>query len=348
MKQLKVVDLDLGLTPLTPLIRGARHVGICMKKCLFIIFLSGVLVSPAKATADSGSTAGSSASLHHAVSPLSPADKEALKRPAKGLILAFKLWPLSEPDKSALLKKAESKGLTEKVHYSHFKTYVFEWEGWQTKAQAEKACESFLDFPELDYCEPDLLQKPHTGKIRKKRSKRANKKARKRTLEKARERNVNKLGTKKEEPQSNIKLNPLETFPADKSGDLRSCQIVSSTLNLKEGELSDYWAQEMIGSDLMREELKLQPPVKKHLVAVFDTPHYSSRHDIASRNIISGSGKQAVLPEIGNSITNFDVTLGGYSLGHSNYLLNTAKQRCQAYSSSSQGGKGRAGTGSAR
>ena len=260
--------------------------------------------------------------------PLSPTDldQEAFQKPAKGLILAFKVWPLNEQNKNALLKKTTALGLKEKVSYSRFKTYVFEWEGWHEKSTALKACKSLLNFPDLDYCEPDLLQKPNMGKIRKK----ANKKAHRRTLKKTGERWSKELGTRQEEPQSDIKLNPQETFSSDQSGNIRSCKIVSSEVGLLGGNLSDYWAQEMIGSDLMREELKLQPPVKKHLVAVFDTPHYSSRHDIASKHIISHEGKQAVLPNIGNSITNFNDTLSSYGLKHSHYLLNTAKNRCES------------------
>ncbi len=217
------------------------------------------------------------------------------------MIIAFKVWPLSETDKSALLKKTKALGLEEKFFYSRFKTYVFEWEGWREKKQALRACETFLNFPGLDYCEPNFLQKPP---------------------------NKNDFLTDTTEPKSDIKLNPQETFSDTESGNIRSCKIISSELNLIKGRLSDYWAQEMIGSDLMREKLKLLPPVKKHLVAVFDTPT-SKRHDIGSTNIISHEGKQAVLPPIGNSITNFDVTLSEHSLGHSDYLLETAENRCK-------------------
>ncbi len=294
-----------------------------------------VLCLPLSGFADS--TAWGQGPLDSPINYSPELDKEILKKPAKGLILAFKVWPLSEQDKMALLKKTKPLKLKEKVQYPRFKTYVFEWEEWHEKAHAQKACEVFSDFPGLDYCEPDLLQKPNTGMIRKKKSKTANRKAHSNTLEKIGTKWSKELGTTAKEPQSDIKLNPPETFPADQSGDIRSCKIVSSELNLLEGQLSDYWAQEMIGSDLMREELKLQPPVKKHLVAVFDTPHYSSRHDIASKHIISHKGKQAVLPDIGDSITSFDHTLSSYGLGHSDYLLKTAKKRCLPPSASPGG-----------
>ena len=68
--------------------------------------------------------------------------------------------------------------------------------------------------------------------------------------------------------------------------------------------LPTYWAQEMIGADLLREKLKKAKPVEKHLVAVFDSP--KRNHDVKVRNLISGEGKQAVLPELGNRISNRD------------------------------------------
>ena len=39
--------------------------------------------------------------------------------------------------------------------------------------------------------------------------------------------------------------------------------FIPSQVDLFEGKLSDYWAQEMIGADLLREELnQVTPPVK--------------------------------------------------------------------------------------
>lgn len=52
-----------------------------------------------------------------------------------------------------------------------------------------------------------------------------------------------------------------------------SCELLPTEHQLKDGKLTDYWAQEMIGADLLREEIKKAPPLPedKFLVAVFDS-----------------------------------------------------------------------------
>ena len=44
------------------------------------------------------------------------------------------------------------------------------------------------------------------------------------------------------------------------TANIRECSLVSTdTYNFKNGKLADYWAQELIGSDLLREELEKTP-----------------------------------------------------------------------------------------
>ena len=83
----------------------------------------------------------------------------------------------------------------------------------------------------------------------------------------------------------------------------------------------------MIGADLLKEKLKKAKPVEKHLVAVFDSPQGSS-HGTAVRNLISGEGKQAVLPELGNRISIRDASRPSFYLRHSNNLLNKVQNVC--------------------
>ncbi len=68
--------------------------------------------------------------------------------------------------------------------------------------------------------------------------------------------------------------------------------------------LSTYWAQNMIGADLLKQELKKTKPHKKNLVAVFDffPPYVADSHGISVKNLISGKGDQAVLPEAGHHV----------------------------------------------
>ena len=97
---------------------------------------------------------------------------------------------------------------------------------------------------------------------------------------------------------------------------LRTCNIVSHKRNL--GKLSDYWAQELIGSDLMREELeKTAPPEIENFIAVFDSNE--TDHDIAVKNLISDEGPHAVLPELGERKTSF-LNTDPEDMSHKNYI----------------------------
>ena len=88
--------------------------------------------------------------------------------------------------------------------------------------------------------------------------------------------------------------NRLESLPLN----VKSCGLVPHSHNLMEGKLSDYWAQELIGSDLLREELKKTPaPRKRNWISVFDS--HIRKHNIMVKNLISDEGAHAVLPELG-------------------------------------------------
>ena len=78
---------------------------------------------------------------------------------------------------------------------------------------------------------------------------------------------------------------------------LRTCNIVSHKRNLMQGELSDYWAQELIGSDFIHNELKNTfPPEREDWIAIFDSK--IENHNIHVKNLISDEGPHAVLPEL--------------------------------------------------
>ena len=117
------------------------------------------------------------------------------------------------------------------------------------------------------------------------------------------------LGGKQTKDSSNIKTeaefcfdcsfsekNKLEFLPLN----VKACGLVPYSHNLMEGRLSDYWAQELIGSDLLREELKkTSAPGKKNWITVFDTSSW--KHNIKVKNLISDDGAHGVLPELGGS-----------------------------------------------
>ena len=103
---------------------------------------------------------------------------------------------------------------------------------------------------------------------------------------------------------------------------LKTCNIVSHKIKeLKKGAFSDFWAQELIGSDLLREELeKIPAPNIENWIGVFDTKMRD--HNIHVKNLISDDGLHAVLPELREEKTPFLDTNSsphGNLLSHSEY-----------------------------
>ena len=86
---------------------------------------------------------------------------------AKGLILAFKVWPPEKKNKTSLLEKLTKAGLKKKSEFERFKAWVFEWPEWHNAIEAEKLCEELSTLSFVDYCEPDSLLEPATKKIQK-------------------------------------------------------------------------------------------------------------------------------------------------------------------------------------
>ena len=100
------------------------------------------------------------------------------------------------------------------------------------------------------------------------------------------------------------------TKVSQKALNIRTCGLISDKRKLMKGSLSDYWAQELIGSDLLREELeKTPPPDQEDWIAVFDSSA-SEDHNIAVKNLISDEALHAVLPELGERKTAFLDTYG--------------------------------------
>ena len=220
---------------------------------------------------------------------------------AKGVILTFKHWPLNQKEKELVLKKLSATDLKKESEYPRFKSWVFEWPDWRKGLEAERVCQAVSDLPFLDYCEPDYLLGP------------ANK------------------------PLQDLSP-PNQPTPPDKPpvsirrGDLKTCFIVPVERDLDEGALSDYWAQEMIGADLLKEELKkVPPPAKKHFIAVFDVPRRRGdiEHDIGVKNLISDEGNHSVLPEIGEKIKIHQTGHSSRYLKLSDHFLDTVQKQCR-------------------
>ena len=131
---------------------------------------------------------------------------------------------------------------------------VFEWPDWRKVSEAQKVCDNLPGISSLNYCEPDYLNGPAASPP-----------------------------PPVENPPGNKEL--PSPFPIE-----GECSI-ATRYNIDENDslpgidppdgdpLSLYWAQEMIGADLLKEELKkTSPSEKRYLVEVFDTP--TNNHDI--------------------------------------------------------------------
>ena len=132
-------------------------------------------------------------------------------------------------------------------------------------------------------------------------------------------------------PDEEFKL--LEEILTQQSGNIRTCNTISFEFGIFKGKLSDYWAQEMIGSDLLREKLERATPIQKHLVEVFDMDFLG--HHIGVRNLVSDEGRHAVLPEIGDRAGITLTPSGSSTLIEADKLLTKAEKNCAVYKDSS-------------
>ena len=216
-------------------------------------------------------------------------NKKSLKQ-ATGIIVSFKKWP-SEKIQARLSQQLKTEGLTLTKKFKSFKALVFSWTKLKTQKKAESVCLKLSNFKNLNYCEPDALLHPN------------NKAAQKESETEAGASSCTVDCDQKENSLSLIQDALKATAP-------ETCELLSSKHQLKDGKLSDYWAQEMIGADLLREEIEKAPPLPedKFLVAVFDSTEVD--HSTYVQNLISDEGEQAVLPNLNNSQLQFFQTGG--------------------------------------
>ena len=146
---------------------------------------------------------------------------------AKGIILHFHKWPPDQETLDRILETAKAEGLKKSDEFPLFKIIILEWNGLKGNVEALTACFRFLEdnivSPKLKTCEPNFLKRPNSLKIEL----------------------------------------PAQPGAVKKGkGNLRTCNIVSSHFpgphlrnRPRDPALSDYWAQNMIGADLLKEEL---------------------------------------------------------------------------------------------
>ena len=224
------------------------------------------------------------------------------QRIARGVIIKFRKNPPSRKTRSKLRKILKSRSLKKTKSLKSFRSYLAEWEsgGLKTLRQAESACAQIEKLSFVERCNADFLLPSLSA---------AKEPAQKKPLGFS----LIEAGSSDLSPEdenleagfspecvscreSLVNLGPggsLSFAPTD----IRTCNLISHKRELMDGDLSDYWAQEMTGADLLRKELeKISLPQRENWIAVFDTP-FQDHHDIGVKNLISGEGPQAVLPE---------------------------------------------------
>ena len=200
---------------------------------------------------------------------------------AKGIIVKFHRWPKGK-DKKRILKRVKNLGFKKVKKHPSFNIWVFEWHHLKKSKIANTACRNLSKMRIIDYCEPNSNlypnQTPHdtqaTGGCRGRKCRSGN--------------NITNLVNK-----------ILDVIGGNNKKDLRTCGILTNLLSLKDGKLSDHWAQEMIGTDLLKETIQQTnrpPPRNENFLTVLDSTH--EYHTFHVSSLMSGQGKSAVLPEM--------------------------------------------------
>ena len=258
---------------------------------------------------------------------LSKSKRQEEEPKARGLVLRFHRWPtLKEQEEVARI--LEASGLKRTKNIKSFNAQLFGWEEGVLKPSSlgEEACLKLKNLSYMRRCSPDILLPVNSIK---------------RMTHKKTEAGFNAEceNCKNQERESLIEV-------SQKALDIKTCDIVSGKLGLMEGKLSDYWAQELIGSDLLREELeKTPPPDIENWIAVFDST--GNGHNIRVKNLISDEDLHAVLPELGErkvpvldvfkKANSYKSTLSMYETNYPGDYLFDFKNRSPHYINNSQG-----------
>ena len=228
---------------------------------------------------------------------------------AKGVIITFNKFPPDKIKIKPLLKKLKKERLRLKDQFPFFKSWVFEWTSWQKAKKAQILCLELVINPQLSsfvkVCEPDSLLGP--AKINKDKFHGAGSG----TLsegymeEPIKEPNPpffisdnrDTIGNTPSRGPASVFTDVtsyrlkrasedthLPDFQINMSRNLKSCGIVSKkikkitkcgskTKSSLPDDLPDYWAQEMIGADLLKEELKKNnfSGPNSHLISIHDS-----------------------------------------------------------------------------
>ena len=244
-----------------------------------------------------------------------PPDFDENNPQAKGILLSFHRWPHTL-EKKLIINHLEKEGLVKKAKIERFKILFFEWPEWRTVVEAKRVCENLPHISSLEFCEPNYLLDTTSYNDK--------------TFPQQVVQRISQNDIRPDFIQPSI-------FNFQQNENEESCSVASTQFDLLDGQLSDYWAQEMIGADLLKEELEEADPVGKHLVEVFDVP---PTHDVKVRNLISDEGDHSVLPELGDQVGITATPTTVHVLLAANRMLNEAEEVCANSLNSQQGGGG--------
>ena len=242
-------------------------------------------------------------------------EKEELK--ARGVIVKFHRWP-NLKQRREVAQRLKSSGLKKTKSIKSFQTQLFEWSegGLKPSQLGKRACGKIKSLSYVKRCNPDhLLPLNDSLEVL---STRPKKEKPSYLFENAIspvllavvfEDKKTEAGFVEDCPSCR-KQSKFPELPLD----IRTCKVISYKRHLMGGRLSDYWAQELIGSDLLREELKkTSPPERPNWIAVFDSRE--DDHNVHVKNLISDEefhdkDFHAVLPELGDKTAPFFQTKG--------------------------------------
>ena len=228
---------------------------------------------------------------------------------ARGVVVRFHLWP-STKQREKVAGILRTQGLKKTRSIKDFKAQLFEWKegGLKPSGQAERSCVRIRGLSYVRRCSPDHLLPVNASKDFSRQG-----------------RGTLPDGYIEQDRQSRTEADFFECKDCKEDQGLesiakllnevvgvRTCRLIPAKQELMymdeklsgylgQGmygrKLSDYWAQELTGSDLLREELKkTDPPDIENWIAVFD--NRDENHNIHVRNLISDDGAHAVLPEL--------------------------------------------------
>ena len=234
---------------------------------------------------------------------------------ARGVIIKFRHWPDSTQQKE-IVERLQTGGLKKTRSVRRFKTWLFEWSegGLKPSRMGERACKKLKGLSSVKRCNPDhLLPLNRSSGFLKTRLQTETPSY---LFENFRLVAVTVV-REDEDTETETEAGFVEDCPScrEQSGipklplNIKTCNVISYKRELMEGKLSDHWAQELIGSDLLRAELKQTPPPKRpNWIAVFDTQRRG--HSLGVTHLISDEefhdkDFHGVLPALGSEETSF-------------------------------------------